>query len=477
VRCNDKKAEGHLAESYNGALNRATSGNSVAVAKLFIGLTSMNANDNHRLVFWGGVLLGLALSGWYAINQVVDGDQLQMIHRGYLGAHHGVWMAIGNTASAVGNVPGFLSAWVVGAPLLVWDSPYAPMVLLILLRLAGFLMLDAVVRQVFPQSWLARLVFLLLCWLNPWFLFDSLLYNPAYLIFCAGLHAWTAWHLQSRPSFWLTFLHVLSVGIAMQLHFSWPLLVFLSAYLFYRGALKLNWFAVALCIILLIGSLIPYVMTLMAAPELAQHVDPKARERYIGRGFVHVYPVLKSVIYWVRYGSWAFPSKLVNDTEFLWIATLWLQWTSVGIWRIFMYGLATVTFVASLTASVLAFSQVKNKLRRRDGPIKDASDWLLVYAFGAFVAMLISAGLAPIVFNYWHLALIFPFALFPMLHWVVRHVYRGSERHTGPLYVIAAILVLINVVAINDSRKFSWSADYSEQVIQYVNESVKAPGK
>jgi len=435
----------------------------------------MNMTANHRWVFWGGILLGLLLSGWYAVNQVMDGDQTQMIHKGYLGAHHGVWLAVGNTASVVGRVPGFLTAWVVGAPLLVWDSPYAPMVLLIALRLAGFLMLDAVVRQVFPESSLVRLVFLLLCWLNPWFLFDSLLYNPAYLIFCAGLHSWTAWHLQNKPSFGLTFLHVLSIGLAMQLHFSWPLLVFLSAYLFYRGALRINGYAVVLCAILLIGSLLPYLIVHLTTPELTQNPDPKESKRYIGWGFVHVYPVLKSVIYWLRYGSWAFPSKLVNDTEFLWITALWLQWASVGVWRFLMYALAGVTFVASLTASVMAFNQIKNKLRRRDGPIKDGRDWILVYAFGAFVAMLISAGLSPLVFNYWHLTLIFPFALFPMLHWVVQHVYRGSERHTRPLYIIAAILVLINVVAINDSRKFSWAASYSEQVNNYVKESVKAP--
>jgi len=437
----------------------------------------MYADVNHRWVFWGGVLLGLALSGWYAINQIVDGDQTQMLYKGYLGARYGVWLGVGNASSVVGSVPGFLSAVVVGAPLMVWDSPYAPMVLLILIRLAGFLMLDAVVRQVFPQSGLARLVFLLLCWLNPWFLFDSLLYNPAYLIFCAGLHVWSAWHLQTKPSFGFTFLHVLSFGLAMQLHFSWPLLAFLSAYLFYRGALKLNWFAVAVCIILIIGSLTPYLMSLMTAPELAHNPDTKPGERYIGWGFVHVYPVLKSVIYWLRYGAWAFPSKLVNDTEFLWITALWLQWASVGVWRFLLYAMAALTLMASLTASILAFSQIKNKLRRGDGTLKEARDWLLVYAFGAFVSMLISAGLSPIVFNYWHLALIFPFALFPVLHWIVRHVYRGSERHTRPLYIVAAILVLINVVAINDSRKLSWAANYAEQVTKYVNESIKAPVK
>lgn len=429
----------------------------------------------HRLLFWTGVLVGLALSWWYAVNQIVDGDQTQMIHKGYLGAYHGVWLAVGNAASVVGNVPGSLSAWVVGGPLLLWDSPYAPMLLLVALRLTGFLLIDTVIRQVFPESPLARLLWLLLCWLNPWFLFDSLLYNPAYLIFCAGLHVWTAWQLQSRRRFVMTFLHVLSIGLAMQLHFSWPLLVFLSAYLLYRGLLKLNWLAVALCLTLLLWSLLPYLQSLIANPDMAHNPDPKAKERFIGWGLVNVYPVLKSVIYWVRYGSWAFPSKLVNDTEFLWLSVTWAQWLGVGLWRVVLYALAAITVVTSLIASWMAFGQIKGKLRRRNGPLKDPRDWLLVYAFGAFVAMLVSAGLSPIVFNYWHLTLIFPFALFPVLYWLTVHVYRGAERNRRPLYLALLVLLIVNVVAANDSRKFAWNASYADQTRRYVTESVKPP--
>lgn len=432
---------------------------------------------DHQGLFWGGVLLGLALSWWYAVNQIVDGDQTQMIHKGYLAAYHGIWLAIGNAASVVGNVPGSLSAWVVGAPLLVWDSPYAPMALLIALRLTGFLLIDAVIRQAFPDSAPARLLWLLLCWLNPWFLFDSLLYNPAYLIFCAGLHVWTAWHLQRHRGFWFTFLHVASIGLAMQLHFSWPLLAFLSAYLWWRGVLKLNWLAVLSCVVLLAWSLVPYFQALMANPDMAHNPDPKARERYIGWGLVNVYPVLKSLIYWVRYGSWAFPSKLVNDTEFLWLTVAWAQWLGLGLWRFLLYGLAAVTILTSVIASAMAFAQVRGKLRRRDGAINDPRDWLLVYAFGAFVAMLASAALSPIVFNYWHLTLIFPFALFPILHWLVVHVYRGTERRTRPLFLALSLMLLINVVAANDSRKFSWQASYADQTRQYVSESIKSPAR
>jgi len=45
------------------------------------------------------------------------------------------------------------------------------------------------------------------------------------------------------------------------------------------------------------------------------------------------------------------------------------------------------------------------------------------------------------------------------------------------LLVVAIILTLTNVVAINDSRKFSWQADYAQQVRQFVDEQILTPAR
>jgi hypothetical protein len=330
-----------------------------------------------------------------------------------------------------------------------------------------------VIRQVFDDRIQVRLIFLVLCWLNPWFLFDSLLYNPSYLIFCVGLHLWSAWRLRESPSLLPSFLHVLSIGLAVQLHFSWPVLVILSGYLFYRGALRLNVFGVLLAIALIGLSLIPYLQQLLENPDVARHADPAARERYIGWGGVHVYPVFKAAIYWLRYGSWAFPGQLVNHTEFSWLPIVALQWVSIVSWRALLGLLAVLTMVISLLANIYAFKLIKSQLRRRAGPVQSAEHWLLLYTFGAWMAAMISAALAPIVFNYWHLTVIFPIALIPVLFWLVKVFWRGAEKTTWPLWVAVALLVMINVVALNDSRKFSWRASYVEQVMIYVDQTIR----
>ena len=150
-------------------------------------------------LYWGGLLTGLLLSFFYAEHQWVMADQLQMLEKGYLGAWQGTWLNYGNIASAMGNVPGSLSAYVVGLPLLVWNSPYAPMLFLLGLRLITFLLFDAVVKTLFSST--VRLTFMLLFWLSPWFLYDSLLYNPSYLPLFAALHFWSAFQLREKGPF------------------------------------------------------------------------------------------------------------------------------------------------------------------------------------------------------------------------------------------------------------------------------------
>jgi len=423
-----------------------------------------------KRLFGLGLLAGLMLSFWYQVNQIIDGDQLQMIHRGYLAAYQGVWSSTGNTASVVGDVPGYLSTWVVALPLLLWDSPYAPILFLMLVRLGGFLMIDAVVRQALPGQMTPRLVLLLLLWLNPWVQFDSLLYNPAYLIFCAGLHLYSAWRLRLQPSLVWSFAHVMAIALAMQLHFSWPLLVFMSLYLWWRQLIRLNLWGVSLAAGLSLLSLLPYLSALYTDPQIAQHDDASARERYIGWGAVNVYPVLKSVIYWLRYGAWAFPSKLVNDAGFDWLTSHYqLEMVLIWAWRVLLWAAGAATLVVAVLANVMMCRQIRAHWHRRHGAVTQAPQWLTLYSLSAFGAALLSAALAPLVFNYWHLILILPAAVLPVLFWVIYVLEPSIGSLNRVLALAAAFLVAVNLVAINDSRKFSWQVSYAEQVREYVD--------
>ncbi|MFU7711282.1 3-deoxy-D-manno-octulosonic acid transferase [Aeromonas veronii] len=402
-----------------------------------------------------------------------------MLYKGYLGAYEGVWLSYGNAASAVGNVPGSLSAWLIGGPLLLWDSPYAPMVLLLAMRFVGFLLFDAVIRQVFADpvsKGNARLLFLVLCWLNPWFQYESLLYNPSYLFLFSAMHCWSAWHMRERASFWHMIVHLLAIGMAMQLHYSWPLLAVMSTYLFWRRILKVSWSGVVVATLLIGASLIPYAMEVMSNSHITQNVDPEARQRYIGWGLVHVYPVLKSVLYWLRYGSWLFASKLVNDTQFIWLAGHeYLQMAAVWLWRVVIYGVGSATVLLAAKANWQLWRELKPRLLRSDRAPVDGESWLGLYALAAVLAVLVSAALSPIIFNYWHLMLIFPYALFPILLLLVSWSRNHPQWVGKGLLAATLFCTAVNLIAACDSTKFSYQADYKTQVLEYLQEMKLQP--
>ncbi len=433
-----------------------------------------NSKSIHGIL-WGATLsLGLLCSVLFLCNQILTGDQTQMLYKGYLGAYEGVWLSYGNAASAVGNVPGSLSAWLIGGPLLLWDSPYAPVLLLLAMRLVGFLLFDAVIRQVFGDR--VRLLFLVLCWLNPWFQYESLLYNPSYLFLFSAMHCWSAWHMRERASFWHMIVHLLAIGMAMQLHYSWPLLAVMSTYLFWRRILKVSWSGVAVAALLIGASLIPYAMEVMSNSQITQNVDPEARQRYIGWGLVHVYPVLKSVLYWLRYGSWLFASKLVNDTQFIWLAGHeYLQLAAVWLWRLVIYGVGSATVLLAAKANWQLWKRLKPRLMRSDRAPVDGESWLGLYAVAAVLAVLVSAALSPIIFNYWHLMLIFPYALFPMLLLLVEWSRRYPQWVGKGLLAATLFCTVVNLIAATDSTKFSYQADYQQQVETYLQEEGLAP--
>ncbi|GDY27276.1 hypothetical protein AHAT_31660 [Agarivorans sp. Toyoura001] len=416
-------------------------------------------------IFWLIVTLATALSVIYASHQILNGDQDQMLIKGYLGAYQDNWLSYGNAASVVGNVPGSLSTYIVGLPLLIWDSPWAPMLLLIALRLASFFLFDAVIKQVFSP--VVRLAFLVLYLLNPWFLFDSLMYNPAYLCFFAALHCWTAFKMRQQSSFICSFLHVLAIGLTMQLHYCWPILAVMSAYLYYRGIIKVNWWGLIAGGVAVLASLVPYFI------EMQQNSDIQSQrsDRYLAWGMVHVYPVLKAALYWLRYSSFLFTNRIIVDANFLWLTDIeWIRALINYLWQALLYTVGGFTVIAAWAVNRKAWRVIKPHWRSRNNVAYSPADWLIHYAFSAFVGIIISAMLSPIVFSYWHLIITFGFALFPVLYYAEHWQTKRPERLAKVSCLVAGYFILVNLVASHDSNKFSHTHSYQQQVESYIQE-------
>lgn len=431
--------------------------------------TNKFLEKHFQILYWGGLLLGFILSFLYAGNQILTGDQTQMLDKAYLGAFQGTWLGYGNAASVVGNVPGSLSGLIVGLPLLIWNHPFAPMIFLIMLHLASFFLLDSVIKEVYNQP--IRILFLVLYWLNPWFLFENIIYNPSYLFVFSALHFWTSFRMSKKKSFLYSFLHILSIGMALQLHYSWIILPIISVYLYYRKMIHVHWAGIFSAGLIIIASLIPYFSSIMSHPELTSNAGEKVSDRYIGWGAVHVYPILKSFLYWLRYASFIFTNKLIMGANFDWISsTPWIQMAFTYIWRgaLFAIGLGSLWF--AFIANKYAWHSVKGKLLRNSTSelTTSAESWLLFYLVGTIIAIVISSGASPIVFNYWHLIIIFPFALIPLLMKVNHLVHYKNLQLTKYIFILTVYFTGINIIASHDSEKYSYKVSYTAQTLEQV---------
>lgn len=426
-----------------------------------------------RLFFIGGIILGLLFSFFFADHQILTGDQYQMIEKGYNGAYTGKWESFGNAASAVGNVPGSLSSVIVGWPLMAWDSPWAPMGLLIVMHLISFLLFDSIIKHLFNSQ--VRFAFLILYWLNPWLMFENLLYNPSYLFLFSALHFWSAFHMRSQRSFWYTFIHILSIGLAMQLHYSWIILPLISLYLFYKRVIHVSWSAVFTAGALTLISLLPYFHEYMNNSEIRQNPGNKDGARYIGWGAVHVYPIFKALIYWLRYGSFYFSNKQLLNGNYDWLSMApWLQQTVIYSWKGLVQTLGILSLWITWKANRFGWEKLKGTLFERSGlELKDPEQWLLTFAAGAIIAILISAALSPIIFSYWHLIITFGFALIPIVIYIAHFQKSHPTRFLKYIFMLLVYFLLINFVTLNYSEKYSYTADYSLQTTDYVHNTIK----
>jgi len=114
------------------------------------------------------------------------------------------------------------------------------------------------------------------------------------------------------------------------------------------------------------------------------------------------------------------------------------------------------------------YEKLKGKffLRHWDG---DAEEWIELYIFGAFFGVFVSSVLSPIIFSYWHLLIVFVFAMLPVLLYIKPLL----QEHFSKLFGLTLLyFIIVNSVGAIDSRKYNYSVNYAEDVKAYVKEHV-----
>ncbi len=402
------------------------------------------------------IAISVVLCTFFQAHQLPHYDQGQMFERGIVAVFDNIYIPHGNEASTTSNVPGSLSSFIIGFPMKIYFSLWSPMILLTFIKvISGLLFLNAVSKIYSPRTvtYAAALFFL-----NPWFLFESISYNPSYLCLGATLVLNSLVHLrcdiakgQSSSTYiqkiFFSALAVLGIGWSLQFHFSWPVLLALCGLLWLRGSIKVSYLGLALGIIIVAISLIPYFNEVLQEGFVDTSPAAYKNERYIGYGLVHVYPLFKAVLYWIRLGSLSLTHNalLQNPQEILGIA-----------YNIIINILGGITALAAAYFNYKVLYKLKNEPR--------------IHNFGrelslcGLLATLIAAAAATLVLNYWQIIIMFVFCLFPILE----IIERTSNINKGIVSAVVALAMVINIQASLSSEKYDLNAPaLDKQLIDY----------
>lgn len=409
---------------------------------------------------WGVFALGLALSLLFWARQTIGGDQLNLLARGWLLAVEGTWVPYGNPMSTGGATPGGLTSLLVGLPLMLWRDYRAPGVVILLCHALAFLVLDRALRPLLSAR--ERALFAVLYWLNPWRVFFSgYLWNPNYLYLFGAVHLATALRLRPRalpagpagpaieaaagpagaPAL-ASFVHAACLALAFEVHASFLLLVVASALLLWRGYVKLHGPAALAGAVAGSLPLIPWVVAVVLHPQIAT-----GNRGFLGRGLLLVFPVLRGILYLLRYASLTVAGKMDPfdfTTSLGDVADRWLRPALGGVTEV----LGPVTILAPLLAWLW--------LRRRHGgrvlrPLPAAAserDWLGGYLLWSLLAAVIVFGLSPTTIMYWQGLILFHVAVLPVVLWLgsLREGRRAVWAGRGvAAYAALALFVLFGM--------------------------------
>ncbi len=336
-----------------------------------------------RRLFLG---FGLGVSLLMVLRAQFEGDAFRLTIHGWLLAKEGFLVPFGALTAAGGYQPGSLTSLAMGLPLFVWQDYRAIGGFTVVLHLLAYLLLDRSLQPVLSPK--GRLALCVLYWLNPWRLFHSAhIWNPNLLFLPASVHLATAAALRERGRFWATLWHVLAIGAAFHLHASFLVLVVASALLLLRRLIRVHWGGVIAGGLLLALSLWDWVQAALEYPQIRP-----LSEGMLGGGLLQVEPVLEVALYWLRFPSAAYTSRMTT-LDFTPVLGEWWDAILAPAFSVLFPLCAAITLLVVVLANV---ASTKRLLGERSSGL---AHWLLGYSGLVFVALMMVIAASPAIDN------------------------------------------------------------------------------
>ncbi len=398
----------------------------------------------------------------------VHPDNTQLMDKSVKLVQTNQWTNYGNRSTKVGSIPGSFLTAVTGLPMKIWFSPYAACSVILIFQILSYFLLRRIGFLIHENF--SVLLLGIFFWLNPWRVEQSELYNPAYLFLFTTIHLYTSLNMKHK-NFWQTFFHVIAIGLCFQTHFSFIILALISSGLFLTKQIKINWWGFAAATGLIILSLIPYLIDRFSNAGVEQNIDLTKNDSYLGRNFVLVYPVIKSIIYFFRMGSVYFGRHIFSEIGFDWITSEILRSMVSNIFHVLKWILAAASLIFSfkIIGGFLKKYPWREKIKWNQMTEQNDHQRFLNYFVMMFVAVVISASLSPVEFNHWHFILCFPaislFMVFQIQKYNLRAVWVCS---------ILVVFIVWNIFSALGSRSHSYQNDYERDFM--IHYQIKRPG-
>lgn len=365
-----------------------------------------------RVLFLAGLGIGLVM----VMHSQLTFDQHLMLGLGRE-LLAGAFPSFGMPTSAGGRSPGGVTSLLVAGPLLAWDDPRAVALSTLLLHAAAFLLLAWHVKSVLDRAGLVAL--LAVGWLSPWHLyFASHIWNANYMYVFAVLHLLSCLRLARESTALDSALHMVLIGVALQVHTSAFVLMLASGMLYWRGDIRVNMRGALAGALVTTALYVPWWLALRDNP----HLVPGGRH-FPMWSLVNVQPFLKGMYQTVRMASLAVAERMLglDFTRHLGVGVnSWLR--PVGL------ALGVLAHATLLVALHATWRQVLRgwrslrlagfRLRATPRPLPRTRlalrGWLRRYVIAMLVALLAAFAASPTTPMWWQAFVVLPAAALGM---------------------------------------------------------------
>jgi hypothetical protein len=236
----------------------------------------------------------------------------------------------------------------------------------------------------------------------------------------------------------------IAVILTFQIHNSVLFLVLMTLFMRWKRVIQFDLRAIGLLALIALTMLAPTAWVILENPEVLQK---NRGDVQLFDNFFQVGEALKGVTYWFRYPSMYFGSTTFQLPGIDWARDGLLKKT----WWLTKWALGGGSIVVVAWANYRFIKEEKDSLLRQ-------------LSLFAFISLVIVSSMSPVAFNFWHLYLVYPFALIPLT--------RAISQIKISRFVVPSLIAyfgIYTVVSATSSHKHDWKTtqqkDYDKKIV------------